>query len=79
VWTYLTGLGPTVGLVSSYEERDGSNTALLHKDYTWTQDAAGQVYVYTVTTTLNPGTSSAVHTASAQALDICRVEDGREH
>ncbi|HEY7389597.1 MAG TPA: hypothetical protein VH640_13870 [Bryobacteraceae bacterium] len=42
---------------------------MLHKDYTWTQDPAGNVYLGTAATTLNPGTSYAVQTKSVQTLD----------
>ena len=42
--------------------------ALMHTDYTWTADAAGNVYVGTVVNTRNPG-SSQVQSKSTQTLD----------
>src|SRR5262249_40607563 len=64
VWTFNNGLSTT------YEERDNTNTALLHKDYTWTVDAAGNIYIGTAVTTLNPGTAYAAQSKTSQMLDI---------
>jgi hypothetical protein len=68
-WTLGGTAGPLGGLVTAYEERGTSGTALLHKDYTWTQDASGNAYLASVLTTLDPGTSSAAQTKSDQTLD----------
>ena len=70
VWTFGTAAGPFLGLASTYEERNGAGTALLHKDYTWAQDTAGNVYTGTVTTTLDPGMSYAAQSKTVQVLDI---------
>ena len=66
VWTFGTS-GAGLGLASTYEER-GSQT-LLHKDFTWTTDVAGNVYLGTVVTTLNPGAGGATQTTLSQVLD----------
>jgi len=68
VWTFSTTL-PYAGLATSYEEHDNTNTALLHKDYSWGLDAIGNVFVSSVLTTLNPGASNAVQTATVQTPD----------
>jgi hypothetical protein len=45
LWTFQTTSGPPfAGLAATYEEH-GTSSTLLHKDYTWTQDAAGNVYL----------------------------------
>jgi RHS repeat-associated protein len=67
-WTFQSG-GTFAGLVTTYEERGTQGNALLHKDYTWAQDTASNIYVGTVQTTLNPNTSSSVVTKSDQTLD----------
>jgi YD repeat-containing protein len=69
VWTFRTDVGAFGGYASAYEERDTSGAALLHKDYTWTQDGVGNVYVGTVTTTLNPNTSNQAQSKTVQTLD----------
>jgi YD repeat-containing protein len=69
VWTFQTTAGPPfAGLATTYEEH-GTSSTLLHKDYTWTQDAAGNVYLVTVANTLNPGTAYAAQTKTTQSLD----------
>jgi YD repeat-containing protein len=69
VWSFTTTAGPPfAGLAATYEEH-GTSSTLLHKDYTWAQDAAGNVYLVTVATTLNPGTAYAAQTKTTQALD----------
>jgi YD repeat-containing protein len=72
VWTFSTNPSSFPGLATTYEEQDASSTALVHKDYTWTQNGGGSPvgspYVGTVVTTLNP-TGANVHTKSVQTLD----------
>ena len=68
VWNFQTS-GTFAGLATAYEERDTGNSALLHIDYTWTQDPAGVPYVGTSLTTLNPGSMYAAQTKSTQTLD----------
>jgi YD repeat-containing protein len=69
VWSFTTTTGPPfAGLAATYEEH-GTSSTLLHKDYTWAQDAAGNVYVVSVATTMDPGTSYAAQTKTTQALD----------
>ena len=68
VWSFRSD-APYVGLAASYEERDAGGTALLRKDYTWAQDAAQNVYLNSALTTLNPGSTYAVQTKTAQTLD----------
>jgi RHS repeat-associated protein len=63
VWTF-----GTTGLAATYEEIDPSHIALLHKDYTWTQDH-GHPYIGTVVTTLNPGQAYSAATKTVQQLD----------
>jgi RHS repeat-associated protein len=70
VWNFQTASGPFFGLVTSYEEQNGSGAALLHKDYTWSQDGAGNVYIGAIATTLDPGQSYAATTTTQQTLDI---------
>jgi hypothetical protein len=69
VWTFGTAAGPFLGLSSSYEERNAAGTALLHKDYSWAQDPALNVYTGAVTSTLDPGTTYAAQSKTAQVLD----------
>jgi YD repeat-containing protein len=69
VWTLGASAGPLVGLVSAYEEHGTTGTTLLHKDYTWTTDGAGNAYLGSALTTLDPGTSYAAQTKSDQTLD----------
>jgi YD repeat-containing protein len=69
VWTFQTTAGPPFAdLATTYEEH-GTSSTLLHKDYTWAQDAANNVYLVTVVTTQNPGTAYAAQTKTTQALD----------
>ena len=68
VWTFQTAAGPFAGLAATYEER-GTSSTLLHKDYTWAQNAAGNVYVISVATTQDPGTAYAAQTKTTQSLD----------
>jgi RHS repeat-associated protein len=67
VWTFGTS-GASNRLATSYEERGPGGTALLHTDYTWTTDSAGNVYVGTVLNTLNPGIGQ-IQSKSTQTLD----------
>lgn len=66
-WSFRTEAGAFTGIANVYEERSGSGTALLRKDYTWTEDAAGNVYVGTVLAALDPG-----------AAHLGAVEDGAD-
>jgi RHS repeat-associated protein len=69
IWTFTTTAGPPfAGLAATYEEH-GTSSTLLHKDYTWAQNAAGNVYVISVATTLDPGTAYAAQTKTTQSLD----------
>jgi len=52
VWTFTFNGS---GLATTYEEGPAVGTALLHKDYTRSAGAAGNVYVGAVVTTQNPG------------------------
>jgi hypothetical protein len=65
----LTGISLVVP-VSYQEESSGGPPGLLQKAFTWTQDSAGNAYVGTVASTLNPGTSSAATSQTVQTLDI---------
>ncbi len=71
IWTLRADSGVYLGLVSSYQECSSNpcGTVLLQKDYTWTQNGAGNVYIGSVTTTLSPGQSSAAQTKTEQTLD----------
>ena len=68
VWTFETAAGPTLGLSTSYEERNAAGTALLRKSYLWAQDTPN-VYIGTVTSTLDPGTTYAAQSKTVQVLD----------
>jgi YD repeat-containing protein len=61
--------GLALGLCTSYEEHNGSGTALLHKDYAWTQDPAGNVYTGAVTATLDPGMTWQAQTKTVEVRD----------
>jgi hypothetical protein len=55
-WLFNTTGTWQMGLVNSYEERGGAGQAAIHKrDFTWTQDTAGNPYISAVLTTLDPG------------------------
>ena len=70
VWNFQTASGPFFGLATAYEEQTAAGTALLHKNYTWSQDTAGNVYIGAVATTLDPGQSYQATTRTEQTLDI---------
>jgi RHS repeat-associated protein len=55
---------------TAYEEWNPDSTVNLHKDFAWTSDGTGNAYTGQVTTTMNPGTSYAVTSKSAQTMDI---------
>lgn len=60
-----------MGLVSSYEERGGAGQPAIHKkDFTWTQDAAGNPYTSAVLTTLDPGQSYQKQSKLEQTLNV---------
>ena len=64
---------PFFGLATAYEEQTGSGAALLHKNYTWSQDGAGNVYIGAVATTLDPGQSYAATTKTEQTAAATRI------
>jgi hypothetical protein len=67
VWNFQTASGPFFGLAASYEEQNGSGAALLHKNYTWSQDGAGNVYIGATAATLDPGQSYQAKTTTQQS------------
>jgi hypothetical protein len=68
-WWAGIDISPLGGLATKYEERDGAGAVLLRKEYGWTQDAAGNIYLNAVVNTLNPGTASAAQSKTLQILD----------
>jgi hypothetical protein len=73
-WTFSPVSGSTweAGLVTQFEERPSAAHAsqpLKRKNFTWVQDSAGQPYIGTVLTTLDP-TGANVQTQTTQTLDI---------
>ncbi len=58
------------GLVTAFEERQMPNSvAKVHNDYTWVQDSAGNPYLGTTVTTLDPTQSYAISKKTTQTLD----------
>ncbi len=69
---YGTGIplsGTSLVVLISYQEENPGGAGLMQKTSTWTQDAAGNAYVGTVASTINPGTASAVTSQTVQTLD----------
>ena len=64
VWTFNSS-----GQATAYDEGPAGGASLLHKDYTWTADAAGNIYVGSVLATQNPG-ANQVQSKSVQTLDL---------
>lgn len=67
-WFQTEGPAWQIGLETGSEERMWG-TAVQHRDLTWTQDAAGNPYVASVLTTLDPNTAYAKQKKTEQVLD----------
>ena len=75
-WWFETGNAATLGLATQYEEAGpmglpGAQTqgTLLRKQYTWTSDANGNVYLGTGITTATPA-SNPLQSKSVQVVDV---------
>ena len=75
-WWFETGNAATLGLATQYEEAGpmglpGAQTqgTLLRKQYTWTSDANGNVYLGTGVTTATPA-SNPLQSKSVQVVDV---------
>jgi RHS repeat-associated protein len=68
-WFFNTS-GPYTGLISMYEERQlPSQMAKIRLMYTWTTDTAGNPYISSIVTSLEPDTSNQIQKQVDQVQD----------
>ncbi len=71
IWNFQTNTSLfNFGMVTSYDQQQmPGQTTLAHNDFTWVQDSAGNPYVGTTITTLDPAQPYAISKKTTQTLD----------
>lgn len=70
VWTFSLTTGASYGLATRFDENTGTTgITLRRRDFTWTQDSVGTVYIGTVLTTLDVSARTQKQSKTEQTLD----------